>query len=180
MYFFPLKTKISRLKNSFALRNLVYFSSENCFWTEPNLPSADKLSMKLQGSFKEILREKMSDFHPIPPLKSTPEKLSLDPIHMAFLLGNVQKRMTQCSRGSYPQSIVRPQRKPHVLTATQRHSYEFLKSWVRDLSEGFSSVELKKAFRRAAKILHPDSGGNAILFMDLKAHYECLRSVIGK
>ncbi|WP_413586972.1 J domain-containing protein [Bdellovibrio sp. HCB274] len=100
-----------------------------------------------------------------------------DPIHMAYLLGHVNKVEFQGPRGQYPRPAVRPQRK-HTFTPAQRQSFEFLKCWVHGLSEGFTETELRKAFRQAALILHPDQGGNAEQFLTLKAHFEVLRTVI--
>lgn len=103
--------------------------------------------------------------------------LSTDPAHMAFLLGKIHKRDSRLPRGQYPVSKVRAQRKPHNFTPAQRLSYEFLKSYIYDLPEGFTATELKNAFRQAAKVLHPDHGGSTHLFMELKGHYETLSTI---
>lgn len=101
-----------------------------------------------------------------------------DPAHLAFLLGKIGKTEFQTARGHYPAPKVRPQRKPHNFTSAQSQAYEFIKSWIHDLSEGFTAAELKRAFRRAAIILHPDHGGNTQQFLELKAHYETLKTIV--
>lgn len=99
---------------------------------------------------------------------------STDPAHLAFLIGKINKFPKPSPRGNYPRPTSRPQRKPHVFTETQRFSYEFLKSWSQELSEGFTANELKKAFRLAAIAVHPDHGGSTQLFLELKQHYATL------
>lgn len=103
--------------------------------------------------------------------------LSTDPAHLAFLLGKIEKRDFITPRGQYPAPKVRAQRKPHTFTPAQKLSYEFLRSYIYDLPEGFTTTELKRAFRQAAKTLHPDHGGSTQLFLELKGHYENLSSV---
>lgn len=104
--------------------------------------------------------------------------VNTDPAHLAYLLGNIHRMEFAKARGQYPAPKVRPQRKPHNMTNEQRLSYEFLKTWVHDFSEGFTGTELKKAFRQAAIILHPDQGGTPEKFMELKVHYESLRGLL--
>lgn len=104
--------------------------------------------------------------------------LSNDPAHLAYLLGNISIKKSQTPQGFYPAPKVRPQRKPHNFSATQRLSYEFFKSWVHEFSEGFTGSELKKAFRQAAIAVHPDHGGSTPLFLELKEHYEVLKSLV--
>ncbi len=103
-----------------------------------------------------------------------------DPAHLAYLMSQVGKFEFRNTRSQYPKPAVRPQRpRPaHNLTASQKLSFEFLKTYVHDLSEGFTATELKKAFRQTAIILHPDRGGSAELFIELKAHYEELKAVV--
>ncbi|WP_295904410.1 J domain-containing protein [uncultured Bdellovibrio sp.] len=133
--------------------------------------------MSFQASFKQILREKMSETSSSSQGNSS-ANLHADPLHLAYLLGQINRLEFQTPRGQYPAPKVRPQRKPHALSASQRLSYEFLKTWIHDLSEGFTASELKKAFRQTAMILHPDQGGNVQQFLELKDHYENLRSLV--
>ncbi len=167
---FPLgKAPFSPLKKS-------VFHWETTFWTEPFTPYADKKSMSFQASFKQILREKMGS----EPFVNASEEslLNADPSHLAFLMGQVGRKEFNSPRGQYPAPKVRPQRKAHNFSPSQQQAYEFLKSWIYDLPAGFTASELKKAFRQAAMILHPDHGGNAPQFVELKAHYETLRPLV--
>ncbi|MBO9667832.1 MAG: J domain-containing protein [Bdellovibrio sp.] len=131
--------------------------------------------MSFQTSFKQILREKMGE---------TPQQqgnyssvMDSDPSNLAYLMGQIGRVEFQNPRGQYPRSQVRPQRKPHALTPVQKQSFEFLKSYIHGLSEGFTESELKTAFRQAALILHPDQGGHTQHFMELRAHFAVLKEV---
>lgn len=106
--------------------------------------------------------------------------LNSDPAHLAYLLGQQRRMEFAGPRGHYPAAATRPQRKPHTFSEAQRESFEFLKNCIKELSEGFTANELKKAFRSAAMILHPDKGGSTDQFLALKKHYEQLRMVVVK
>jgi len=112
----------------------------------------------------------------------SPEKetssVQSEPAHLAYLLGKINRLEFSSARGQYPTPKVRPQRKPHTFSSEQRQSYEFFKTWITSLPEGFTGTELKKAFRQAAMVLHPDHGGSAQQFLALKNHYEVLRSLV--
>lgn len=147
-------------------------------WTEGNHASTDKKDMSFQTSFKQILREKMSE-KPYGETLNRCSELHVDSSNMAYLLGQIRRVETQTPRRQcYPPPRVRPQRKPHSFSESQRISYEFLKSCIQDLPDGFLPGELKKAFRQAAFIHHPDHGGSAQQFMELKRHYENLRTLV--
>lgn len=132
--------------------------------------------MSFQTSFKQILKEKMGEQ---PNFSSVNEStlLSNDPLHLAFLMGTIARKASPSPRGHYPAPKVRPQRRPHTFTSQQQLSFEFLKSYCFDLSEGFTKEELKKAFRQTAMSLHPDHGGSTELFIQLKVHFRNLQSV---
>ncbi|KHD87660.1 MAG: hypothetical protein OM95_13230 [Bdellovibrio sp. ArHS] len=132
--------------------------------------------MSFQASFKQILRDKMGENSNFSP-ENQVSSLNSDPAHLAFLLGQINRLEFQTRRGHYPQQKVRPQRKAHSFTPTQKLAYEFLKTWAHDLHEGFTATELKKAFRQAALALHPDHGGNTQQFLELKAHFQTLRAL---
>lgn len=132
--------------------------------------------MSFQASFSQILKEKMNDG------ASTQANFSSEnhsePANLAYLMGQMGRFEFQKPRGQYAAPKVRPQRKPHSFSSSQRQSFEFLKTWIHDLSEGYNESELKKAFRQAAMILHPDQGGNTQQFMELKGHFEVLKTVL--
>ncbi|QDK37182.1 DnaJ domain-containing protein [Bdellovibrio sp. NC01] len=134
--------------------------------------------MSFQTSFKQILKEKMNEGTGSQVNFSS--EMSADPANLAYLMGHIGRFEFQKPRGQYAAPKVRPQRKPHSFSTAQRQSFEFLKTWIHDLSEGYSESELKKAFRQAALILHPDRGGNTQQFIELKAHYESLKAIFTK
>jgi hypothetical protein len=134
--------------------------------------------MSTHASFRQILNEKLGN---------TQEEASIyqgeiksDPAHMAFLIGQIGRFDVRSNKNTYPRSTTRPQRKPHVLTASEALSFEYLKTHNLDLSPAFTEAELKKAFRHSAFILHPDQGGSTEQFVELKAHYENLKPVLAR
>jgi hypothetical protein len=134
--------------------------------------------MSTHASFRQILNEKLGN---------TQEEASIyqgeiksDPAHMAFLIGQIGRFDVRTNKNTYPRSTTRPQRKPHVLSSSEALSFEYLKIHNLDLSGAFTEVELKKAFRHSAFILHPDQGGSTEQFVELKAHYENLKVVLAR
>lgn len=138
--------------------------------------------MSFQANFKQILDDKLKETTASPrPISATfHSEGPLDPSHLAYLMGHVNRLNNTRICGKYPMSKVRPQRKPHDLTTLQRQAFEFLKTRIADLSEAFTERELKKAFRLAAMILHPDQGGNARDFLALKENLAILMDVLKK
>jgi hypothetical protein len=128
-------------------------------------------------NFEQILQSKIKEQSPAGVFHQSGESLDtqgVDPAHLAYLLGQVT-RQGALPRGKY---AVHPRpRTPHALTESQRQSYAFLKNWISDLSEAFTRAELKAAFRQAALLLHPDCGGTAESFMELRGHYHRLDSI---
>lgn len=164
-------------KNAIFPSGKAVFPTENPFWTALSPRGTDKFSMSFQVSFKQILREKMGATTPFTP-QNEDSILGADPAHLAYLLGKIERRETHAARGNYPAPRVRPQRKPHTFSNEQRLSFDFLKTLIQDLSEGFTATELKRAYRRAALQTHPDHGGSVHAFMALKEHYETLQGLV--
>ncbi|MGZ3772686.1 MAG: J domain-containing protein [Pseudobdellovibrionaceae bacterium] len=133
--------------------------------------------MSFQTSFKQILRDKMGESASSSGNNTHPN-IYIDSSNMAYLLGQIRRFEAPVPRGNYPAPKVRTQRPQHTFTESQRQSFDFLKSYICDFSEAFSSGELKKAFRQAAMLLHPDRGGCARRFMELKQHYDNLRCLV--
>jgi hypothetical protein len=136
--------------------------------------------MNMHTSFKQILKEKMGETPTNQGFSSSVQ--STDPAHLAYLMGQMRRPTTPITapRKSYPRPSVRPVRKAHEFTAAQSLAYEFMKSWVHTLENNFSETELKKAYRAAALILHPDRGGRTELFLELKTHHEVLKQIFKK
>lgn len=144
--------------------------------------------MSFHANFKDILNEKIKSKESLnSPEKQaferenikcySPEK-DLDPMNLAFLMGQIHRSTLTIGRGKYPAPKVRPQRKPHNLSNLQQQSFAFVKKWIHDFSEAFTEGELKKAYRQAALILHPDQGGNVQDFLELKKHIEILKGIL--
>lgn len=102
-----------------------------------------------------------------------------DPAHLAYLMSQVQKLETPHNRAAkaYPQAPPRPVT-PYLLTEPQSKAQVYFQSWDEPLSPRFTRAELKAAFRRLAKRLHPDlSLRSGQEFMELKKSYEILKDV---
>ncbi|MNL71557.1 DnaJ domain protein [compost metagenome] len=95
-------------------------------------------------------------------------------------MSQVSRVQTSTPKGKYPAPTVRPQRKAHTLNAAQTQAFNFFSIYNHDFSPGFTNAELRKAFRKSALALHPDHGGNAQQFMELKEHYATLQGVFTK
>lgn len=165
------------MENPISPLKMFIFPREFPFWTEEIQSHTDKQSMSFQTSFKQILQEKMSSTSAPHNYEDT-SSFTSDPAHLAFLMGAINKISCLPPRRHYPHPKVRPQRKSHNLSDQQLFSFQFFKSWVQDLSEGFTATELKKAYRQAALAIHPDHGGDAQLFIELNHHYGTLITVL--
>jgi hypothetical protein len=144
--------------------------------------------MRAQASFQEILEEKMTQSQPAGQNSTTmamePGLFDSDPAHLAFLLGQVN-----VFRFERPRPQVRPAAPPppkkqrvrgtdHELSEEQRWSFEWFVAKGERLDPDYTEGELKAAYRRLARRLHPDlNGGDGQAFLELKGQHECLRSV---
>lgn len=107
--------------------------------------------------------------------------LDADPLHMAFLLGKINRLHAHPPLTKSQKAYPRPQPKvhpPHSLSESQTQSFAFFKELIQDIPEGFTLGDLKKAFRSAAKLLHPDHGGSSEQFFMLKDHYQNLAKIL--
>lgn len=187
--FSPLKSLFPLGKNPFSghfpsekhpSKHVFQTSSrlEITVWTLTFHSKTDMFCMNSTSSFKEILQEKMGHSSPTPSAQTTLN--STDPAHLAFLMGQLGRVTPSAPRKTYPRPSVRPVRKSHEFTPAQSQAFNFLKSWVDALNDNYNDIELKKAFRTAALILHPDKGGSTELFWELKTHHETLKQVLQK
>lgn len=136
--------------------------------------------MSFQASFQQILSAKMQKNSSVAreEAPSSTSSMTTDPVHLAFLMGKVDRfSFTPGRAKNYPRPQPRP-RPPHIMTSSQQISFEFLKRFDEALTENFSSRDLKAAFRQAALKTHPDQGGNVMEFIELKAHYKNLSSLV--
>lgn len=141
-----------------------------------------------EKSFSEILYSQISarnsakNFkNPSENQKSTPGFETMDPAHLAYLIGNIQlkiqspvdkksayfqKNRTQKTFESQrlppgdsldkaPTSA--PKAIPHALSPEQQKAFDFFVIWKRPLPVNFSASELRSGFRQLALKIHPDT-----------------------
>lgn len=127
--------------------------------------------MGKQSQFAEILESKIrSDLSKDQAPLECSREFDTDPAHLAYLMSQIQRLnfTSKKTTFAYP-SLKRPtnthprvQEKPsielppHVLTETELQAANDFKNWNEALNPRFSKAELKAAFRRLAKRLHPD------------------------
>ncbi|MFZ4403571.1 MAG: hypothetical protein ACOYOK_05655 [Pseudobdellovibrionaceae bacterium] len=66
---------------------------------------------------------------------------------------------------------------PHQLSDEQKKSKSYFANAKENLNPAFQRHELKSAFRRLAKKLHPDHGGTDADYRQLLAHYQNLKII---
>lgn len=174
----------SRLKVEFPRGEF----SENCAKTPSspmgNTDFTEEFSMnaqsKSQNSFAEIL-ENLSHTRGTEHFNTHPStdfsagwKSSLDPQGLAQIIG-----FTPVFKTGYKKYVnpARP-RIPHIMTAEQTAAFENLSIWSESLTSSFNRFELKSSYRQALLKTHPDQGGSAESFLQVKKSYEILSSLV--
>lgn len=142
-----------------------------------------RFSWGIKMNFQEILEEKMTSTTPKSSL-SHREIGATDPAHLSFLLGRVGIFHFRSRVGPHPfpstktsdsKSVTTPD---HHLDERQRNALQWFSRWHEVLPLNFEKKQLKGAFRRLARRLHPDTGGGgARYFLELKDHYAHLNQV---
>lgn len=141
--------------------------------------------MKATSSFQQLLEDQMDsqdsdldwqsevlDFSPSP---------DLEPAILTALLGRVpvtksQRKFQQ--QTAYKAAAAKPV-VPHRLNSAQQAAAQFFATSGVALSPRFKIMELKKAYWRLAKDLHPDqSGRDGTEFQELKRHHSVLMSFL--
>lgn len=144
-----------------------------------------------QTTFQQILEEKMAE--PVTRPSFQRETGGAEPAHLAFLLGQVgvfrfpaQRRPTMTTHSAKPTppprpTPTRPKGPAHSLDERQKTAMVWFANRGERLEEDFTSTELRSAFRRLARRLHPDiSGGDTQPFLELKAAQSALKDVVAK
>lgn len=134
--------------------------------------------------FRSILEEKMTDSLSEKPVQDT-FSATLDPAHLAFLLGKIEirrfRKPAPMPRKAAPRPRPRVAGTPHLLTERQKSAVQWFADRGERLEADFTAPELKKAFRRLALRVHPDvAGGSAAEFMELQRASAELRSIFSK
>lgn len=99
-----------------------------------------------------------------------------EPANLAFLMGTVPKFQFQ-KKPTYPAKTVVFTAPAH-LTETQKAAYMRFYAWGFALPKRFSFVDLKAGFRKLAIQFHPDHGGEAGQFLELKEMFLILKESI--
>lgn len=144
--------------------------------------------MKSNTSFAEILSEKVQG-DSINSTSTQTEISTNDPIGLAYMIGHFEKYQFKKSKSECFQQrkysatynkyqITKP--KNHIFNQNQENSYLFFNSWDPQFDRNFSKNGLKKTFRQLALRLHPDHGGTAQIFIELKNHYEVLLGIFNR
>lgn len=124
-------------------------------------------------NFEQILRQKMQER----PSRKIPaemyESRGTDPAHLAFLIGQITRTQSASPR-KFPYKPSISPRKPHELNIFEQEAFSFFSQYQPQLSNAFTRQEIKSAFRKIALSLHPDQGGTAQEFMQLREHYKTL------
>lgn len=104
---------------------------------------------------------------------------TLDPAGLSQLIGVLTpiKRTHSSSIYRYPRTL----RASHQLNAEEKMAYDLLNSYQStSLHPGFYGKELKSAYRQALLKTHPDQGGTAETFQQVKKSYEILVRFVTK
>lgn len=106
------------------------------------------------------------------------QKFDSSPLGLAWMMGQLPRQeLDRESKGvatySRYKAAARP-RPAHKLTEIQCRAYETLRHYVSELSVGFTQSELKKAYRKAVLIAHPDRGGSSAAFQKVRDSYKIL------
>ncbi len=103
---------------------------------------------------------------------------SLEPAWLSQLVGTVSPIKFQTP---YIYRYGRTVRKAHVLDADQAQAFAALSLYQSTpLHPGFSRLELKSAYRAALLKTHPDQGGTAESFQQVRKSYEILVGFVTK
>jgi hypothetical protein len=136
--------------------------------------------MSRQPLFSEILEAKLENQGDLKQFNHCSSRdFDTDPAHLAYLMSQVQRLKTplKAANKAYPHFPSRPIT-PYNLTELEAKAQAFFQNWSETLSPRFSRAELRSAFRRLAKKLHPDlSPSSAQEFMELKKSYEILKLI---
>jgi hypothetical protein len=110
--------------------------------------------------------------------------------YMSWLLGQIPISKSTDARHGALKSFektpyirckkVVPMRPAHILTAIQRQAFDFLKRYSNELPENFGGNDLRKAYRKALLLSHPDQGGSNQAFWEVQQAYQTLKSISAK
>lgn len=132
--------------------------------------------------FRAILEGKIAAAEGKTPARET-HVATMDPAHLAFLLGKIEVRRFRPAPKPAPIKASRPKPQrpagpPHVLNERQKAAAAWFSEQGEVLRPDFNAHELKSAFRRLALRLHPDVvGGSDSQFIALRHEHAALKSL---
>ena len=101
--------------------------------------------------------------------------------HLGWLMGQTEKTATTISYMNSPYTKFKKPPKPrpkHVMSPSQQQAFLFLSKYSNSLAENFSVSELKKAYRQALLLVHPDKGGQAQTFWQVREAFATLKNLV--
>jgi hypothetical protein len=91
---------------------------------------------------------------------------------------SLKKSLYRAKSHIKPTPSPKPKPRPkHLFDERQASAFLYFKAQTNELLEGFFEEELTQAFRKLALKYHPDHGGQAQDFIDLRKHYKSLKSL---
>lgn len=135
--------------------------------------------MAKTDTFQQILERKIEKKQ-----ANVMEFYGIDPYGFAQIIGVVSSQKLSVNprfpSGKFPypkkssSKVARPT--AHILSEIQFKAFQFFNRFTL-LHDSFSQTELKNCFRSLARKLHPDKGGSAPLYIELKTNYEILKKL---
>lgn len=104
----------------------------------------------------------------------------IDPMHLSYLLGSLDIEtvpVVSALKNPYLKYKKIIQRPNHILTSLQQKALELINNFLSQadsLPGNFNLQQLKRSYKKAALIAHPDCGGSHESFLALKSDYEML------
>lgn len=152
----------------------------------------------MKKEFHQILREKMEKNAVPRPNSCSHSHEDIDPLHLAFLMGNIEKIQVSkhaksqfyyqinqdhhsytrnCSTKISSMTLPTPPSPPTHLNPLQQSAWLWFWKKGAPLNETFTRQELQKQFRKLAQVLHPDKNTHPKaneLFIQLREYYHQL------
>jgi hypothetical protein len=137
---------------------------------------AATLEKKIRREIENEMREGFSEGKCGPELAFGTDELA---IGFAWMMGQPFSRSetVPVSKGRSAYGVRPRPPRPHTLSERQSLAKELFGRWGAVLSPAFRPAELKSAWRRVAKAVHPDHGGNAEAFREALEAYHVLKTV---
>lgn len=161
----------------------------------------------MKKEFHQILREKMQGTKISRPIHRPTTSESTDPLHLAFLIGQIEKThvstpnqcqyylsstpntltgtrsektLKQITKPNDSCELLTPPTPPIHFSLQQKNAWLWFWKRGAPLNEKFTHHELQKQFRKLAQALHPDKNSHpkaCETFIQLREHYQHLEAL---